>query len=172
MRWGPVRAEDLPAYLARGMHKTAAMRRVTFPWPARLVMATNALGLYGLVLAVVALLFRPTWAGPVFFTLAGLTLTYALLLPYLPGLDGLAHSVPLAILALAGMLLHAWATGFPPGGALFWRALSMVAVALFSAGEFQGMTPILRGEQANWLIEFPILAGLGALAWLSRILWP
>ena len=37
--WGPVRADDLPAFLGRGLTASAAMRAVTFPWPQRLEMA-------------------------------------------------------------------------------------------------------------------------------------
>ncbi|RME63619.1 MAG: copper oxidase, partial [Caldilineae bacterium] len=37
--WGPVEAADIPAFLAAGKKKTAAMRTVTFPWPRRLEMA-------------------------------------------------------------------------------------------------------------------------------------
>lgn len=37
--WGPVEADDIPDFLARGRKKTQAMRTVTFPWTRRLEMA-------------------------------------------------------------------------------------------------------------------------------------
>lgn len=37
--WGPVRADDLPAFLDAGKHATTAMRTVTFPWRERIEMA-------------------------------------------------------------------------------------------------------------------------------------
>jgi NAD-dependent dihydropyrimidine dehydrogenase PreA subunit len=37
--WGPVRAEDAPAFLDGGLETTPAMRKVCFPWPQRLEMA-------------------------------------------------------------------------------------------------------------------------------------
>jgi NAD-dependent dihydropyrimidine dehydrogenase PreA subunit len=37
--WGPVAAEDIPAFLRSGLEATSAMRSVRFPWPDRLEMA-------------------------------------------------------------------------------------------------------------------------------------
>jgi hypothetical protein len=39
VRYGPVRASDIPAYLAAGTRATPAMRRVRFGWKYRLVLA-------------------------------------------------------------------------------------------------------------------------------------
>jgi hypothetical protein len=39
VHYGPVRASDIPAYLAAGMRATPAMRRVRFGWRERLVLA-------------------------------------------------------------------------------------------------------------------------------------
>ncbi len=39
VRYGPVRASDIPAYLAAGMRATPAIRRVRFGWKYRLVLA-------------------------------------------------------------------------------------------------------------------------------------
>lgn len=39
VHYGPVRASDLPAYLAAGMRATEVMRRVRFGWKERLVLA-------------------------------------------------------------------------------------------------------------------------------------
>jgi hypothetical protein len=40
--------------------------------------------------------------------------------------------------------------------------LGLGFLAFFIGGEFQGMSPLMRGEQANWTIEG--LVGLGTLA--------
>ena len=157
-RWGPVRAADIPAYLAGGGAKTELMRRVRFPLRDRLEMATATLGLYApLVLLPAWLIWRHAfWA--IAAALIALTYTYAVLLPFLPGRDGLAKSVPLSILGLAALgLVELW-RGEPTLGAAFGPALGMVALAVFVAGEMQGMSPHMRGEQANWIVEAVVLA--------------
>ena len=37
--WGPVRADDIPAFLEKGLTATPEMRAVEFPWPQRIEMA-------------------------------------------------------------------------------------------------------------------------------------
>ncbi len=52
--WGPVRADDVPAFLARGLEADVEMRRVSFPWPQRLEMAVAwafPISLLGVLLA-------------------------------------------------------------------------------------------------------------------------
>ncbi|MBI5085948.1 MAG: acetyl-CoA synthase subunit gamma [Acidobacteria bacterium] len=60
VHYGPVRASDIPAYLASGMKATEAMRRVTFTWKERLAVApmevVGSLKPAGAILAVLALL--------------------------------------------------------------------------------------------------------------------
>jgi len=58
VEWGPVRAEDVPAFLARGLEATPEMRRVRFPWWARLEMAVAWAAPISLVTALLA---APFW---------------------------------------------------------------------------------------------------------------
>jgi hypothetical protein len=37
-----------------------------------------------------------------------------------------------------------------PAKSLFNWTLGLIALAVFTAGEMQGMSPLMRGEQANW----------------------
>jgi NAD-dependent dihydropyrimidine dehydrogenase PreA subunit len=55
--WGPVEAEDVPAFLARGLEATPAMRSVRFPWPQRLEMAVAWAAPISLVIGLVAACF-------------------------------------------------------------------------------------------------------------------
>jgi hypothetical protein len=91
---------------------------------------------------------------------------YALTLPLIPGRDGLAKSVPLALIALAGMLAYSLITGTLDPFQLFRRGVGMLALSVFVAAELQGMSPLMRGEQANWGWEAVIAIALGGIYWL------
>ena len=64
VRFGPVRAEDVRAYLAAGGEKTDAMRRVRFSLRDRLEMAAAWAVPTAIVVGAAALLLRPGWALP------------------------------------------------------------------------------------------------------------
>jgi hypothetical protein len=98
--------------------------------------------------------------------MAALSAFYAVTLPWLPGRDGLAKSLPLALIALAGMLVYS--TIWDPAAVevLFARALGVTALSVFIAAELQGMSPLMRGEQANWGWEAVIGGFLGLTYWL------
>ena len=96
----------------------------------------------------------------------GLSYFYALALPKIPGRDGLAKSLPLSLIALAGMLVYSVAVGNYDPQQLFGRAVGMIALSVFVAAEMQGMSPLMRGEQANWGWEAVIALVLVGVYWL------
>jgi hypothetical protein len=82
--------------------------------------------------------------------------------------------VPLTALTVAGTL--AYSTALAPAATLTLanRCLGLGFLAFFVSGEFQGMSPQMRGEEGNWGIEaivgmlvlavyllLPHVAGLG-----------
>ncbi len=166
VRWGPVRASDVPAYLGGDYEKTEDMRTVRFPLLDRLEMVSATLGLYALMIMVPVLIFWRHAFWPVLLALLGLSYFYALALPLIPGRDGLAKSLPLGMIALTGMLIFSWFTGFPAAPQLFRRGVGMIALSVFVAAELQGMSPLMRGEQANWGWEAVIAVVLAGLYWL------
>jgi ubiquinone/menaquinone biosynthesis C-methylase UbiE len=166
VHWGPVRAEDIPAYLRAGCTKGGAMRHVRFPLRDRLEMMAATLGFYGLLILLPIAIF---WRGlflPTLFGLAGLSLVYAIFLPWLPGKDGLEKSLPLAVIALLGMGVYSTLFSPAPPPQMFNRALGMLALSVFVGAEMQGMSPLMRGEQANWLWEGVIGLVLVLLYWV------
>ncbi len=170
VHWGPVRAVDILAYLAAGKKKTAAMRTVTFPLKDRLEMVTVTLAFYGLMILLPVFIF---WRGlfwPVTAALLGLAYFYAVVHPWLPGRDGLEKTIPLTGIALLGFAGYLWLAPGMPADQIFYWALGLSGLAVFTAAEMQGMSPLMRGEQANWTIEGVVYAGLGALAWLVPLL--
>jgi ubiquinone/menaquinone biosynthesis C-methylase UbiE len=166
VHWGPVRAEDLPAYLEAGRKKTDEMRWVRFPLASRLEMVTVTLGFYALLILIPVAVFWRHLLAPVGFSLLGLSYFYALVHPWLPGRDGLEKSVPLALLAIAGAVAYSLILAPTSSQGLFNRILGVTALSVFVGAELQGMSPLMRGEQANWGWEAFVGLLLGALYWL------
>ena len=132
--YGPIRAEDLPAFLDNGMKATPSMRIKTFPFGERLVLVpvelVEALKIYGMILPV--LLFLGGLGGTEGFwynvvhsgifgavavlsaIVAGAVLT-PILLPWLPGsafaLKGAWMGGLTAALLVLYLLPGTWTTG-------------------------------------------------------------
>ena len=178
--YGPVRAKDLPAYLATGV-ATPAMREVRFDLRDRLVLIPVELVHVMLPMLAVALmlglLVAPLvgWAV-VAAVLAGAAL-FPALLPWLPGrecstkgfwLGGLV-ALPFAILALAaapGSTLWqpvAWAIAF---------LLAMPPVTAYLALNFTGATTFtsrtgVKREMAAYIPTMAWLFGIGIVLTLG-----
>lgn len=182
--FGPVRADDLPAFLDAGLTATPAMRRVSFTLPDRMILVpvelVQSIPLAAPVLAflllagglvpggfsVSALLSRApasllAWAGAV---LAGAVAT-PLLLPWIPGR---AFAFKGALVGLAWAT--AAATALSGGRAIFFAGLTLVLVALssFLALQFTGASVItsLSGVRREMRFALPLqvaAAGGGAL---------
>jgi hypothetical protein len=166
VHWGPARAADLPAYLAAGRKKNEAMRRVSFPLKARLEMVTVSLGFYGLLILLPVAIFWRSLFWPVTISLAGLSYFYAIVHPWLPGQDGLLKSIPLTLIALSGLwIYHGVWQPLPPAQLFNW-AVALTGLSVFTGAELQGMSPLMRGEQANWGWEAIIGSLLALVYWL------
>jgi ubiquinone/menaquinone biosynthesis C-methylase UbiE len=166
VHWGPARAKDIPDYLASGRIKTDAMRHVNFPLRERLEMMAVTLGFYGLIILVPIALFHRAMFWPALLSLVGLSTFYTITLPWLPGRDGLAKSLPLALIGLTGLVVYS--TVLDPVGIpeLFNRGVGITALSVFTAAELQGMSPLMRGEQGNWIWEVVIGICLLLIYWL------
>ncbi len=170
VHWGPARATDIPAYLAAHRKKSDAMRWVRFPLKDRLEMVTVTLGFYGLLILLPVFIFWRSLFWPVSASMLGLSYFYAVVHPWLPGRDGLAKSVPLALITLAGFFIYSSIWNPLPAANLFHWAVGLTGLSVFSAAELQGMSPLMRGEQANWTWEAIIGAGLALFYWLVPVI--
>jgi ubiquinone/menaquinone biosynthesis C-methylase UbiE len=166
VHWGPVRATDLPAYIRAGRKKTDEMRHVRFPLRDRLEMLAATMGFYGLMILIPVALIWPASFWPLLAAMLGLSLFYAITLPWLPGQDGLAKSLPLAVIALAGMLVYSWYVHSTALTDIFNRLVGLTGLSVFVGAELQGMSPKMRGEQANWGWEVIIAVFLALAYWL------
>lgn len=166
VHWGPVRAEDIPDYLDAGRIKTDEMRWVQFPLKNRLEMVTVTLGFYGLfILLPVAIFWRSNF-WPIFVSMVGISYFYAVVLPWLPGRGGITKSVSLTLITLAGLVTFCAFCQPLPILLMFRWAVGLTALSVFTAAELQGMSPLMRGEQANWSREAIIFIVLALLYWL------
>jgi len=166
VHWGPARARDIPAYLAGKRKKPDEMRWVKFPLKDRLEMVSVTLGAYGLLILPLTFIFWRNLFWPILFSLLGLSYFYAIVLPWLPGRDGLYKSIPMTVIALAGLFVYTAFWNPMPAQQLFHWMVGLTALSIFTSSEFQGMSPLMRGEQANWGYEAIIGVALGAIYWL------
>ena len=195
VQYGPIRAEDLPAYLDANFKTTAPMRLITFPLkeravliPVELVEAIKAFLIIAPVLFVLGGIGGPSgfWANALshglFAVLAllcaviGGTVLNPLLLPYLPGrafsIKGFSIGIVIALilLYLRDINLSAW-----PGRieALAW-VLIIPAVSGYLAMNFTGCSTYtsLSGvkKEMRWALPLDIAcAAAGLVMWIGAI---
>ncbi len=168
VEWGPVRASDLPAYLAAGRVKDARMREVTFALPERMAVApieiVHSWPFALAALALALLLGLPAngqWiarAGPLAASLLGAipvgTVLFPALLPWIPSRPFIVKG---AFLGIAWSVFCAAAFSFPPITAL-GVLLVTAPVSAFLAMNFTGSSTFTCQE--------------GALAEVERGFWP
>jgi NAD-dependent dihydropyrimidine dehydrogenase PreA subunit len=157
VRWGPVRAADLPAYLAQRGRRDEPMKRVTYNWRERLDTGLGSLFPVYLLGAVGFLLFGRGLLAE-YLLVGALTFAFFMLsCPWLPGGRGLTK-VLLPELVLAGALL---ASGFVFAGDPPLRPALIIAMTtlLVYSAELGGLASTLPSD----LDPFMARLGIGAL---------
>lgn len=178
VHYGPVRARDIPAYLAAGMKATPTMRRVTFGWTERLAVApVEIVAALGPLLAIAVLMAALDVLRNHRLTAHALTgmlpflaavLTGGLLVPWLlPWLPFRAFALKGAV---AGALVAAALLLWLPLGAVEAAGVTLLVVAITSymAMTFTGSTTFtslggVRLEVRRALPLILIAAGAGAI---------
>lgn len=190
--YGPVRAADLPAFLAADMRAAPEMRKVRFPFRDRVVLIPVELvgaAKYA-ILTAVGLMFLAGWgldgfsiprmlsvgaaSAALLLTVAvGSIVLTAALLPWLPGRALAVKGLWLGLAFCAGT---AACEAFQPGLFGGWLSLAawslaIPAVASFLAMNFTGSTTYtsLSGVRREMRVAAPIQAAcavLGAVLWL------
>jgi hypothetical protein len=193
VQYGPIRAQDLPAYLESGLKATPDMRRITFKLSERTVLIpiefVEALKPTLLILPVLFLLggmggHAGFWANALrdglFAVVSFLSALFAgavlnpLLLPYLPGkafsTKGffIGTLMALFVLYLRGCDWQSWSGMLE---ALSWL-LIIPAVSAYLAMNFTGCSTYtsLSGvkKEMRWALPLEIgMAGCGFLAWVT-----
>ena len=190
--YGPVRAADLPAYLAAGMKAEPEMRQVHFALadrlavvPVELVMAAKYVLLAAAAFLLLAGLGRDGYslarvlgaglgsaAILVGASAAGVVLTAALL-PWLPGRALALKGFWVGLLVLLALLGHAWYhTGtFDSWFTVAGWCLLIPAIVSFFAMNFTGATTYtsLSGVQKEMALAVPLQAiasAAGVVLWM------
>jgi hypothetical protein len=193
VRYGPIKAEDLPVYMDAGFKATSNMRLKTFPFkeravliPIELVETIKPTAIIVPVLFLLGGIGGPAgfWANALhdgsFAALAFLSAVIGgavinpLLLPYLPGRAfstkglWLGTAVAVIMLSLQGQDLSMWAGRL---GSLAW-ILIIPAVTAYLAMNFTGASTYtsLSGvnKEMHWALPTEIgMGGGGLLIWIA-----
>ncbi|MCR4400548.1 MAG: mercury methylation corrinoid protein HgcA [Syntrophomonadaceae bacterium] len=181
--YGPVRAADLPAFLAAGMKATPAMRQVRFDFWDRVVLTPIELvGTFKYLLAAAALLLALNASRlaqvaavdtiPYLGALLAGTVVTPAMLPWIPGRAFAAKGWLVGTLWAGAVATAGPALGWPQG---FWARAAMClltpAITSFLAMNFTGASPYtsLSGVQREMKAALPAIAaaaGLGLVAGL------
>ena len=136
VNYGPVRAEDLPAYLDAGRKATTEMRRVRFPIWDRIVLIPMELVMNGHYVLLTAILL---------FVLAGISgdgYSSSLAMKI-----GLPSSLVLLAIYIAGAVFGSILLPYLPGKAFSLKGLWVGLLMLLVFGLF---TPVLNSISASW----------------------
>jgi hypothetical protein len=196
VQYGPIRAEDLMAYLDADFQATAQMRIMTFPLKERAVLIPIELNeaLKPFLIIAPILLIISGIIGPAGFwtnvssygffavlallcSIAGGVVFNALLLPYLPGrafsVKGLSIGIAIALilLYLRDINLQTWAGRVET---LSWL-LIIPAISAYLAMNFTGCSTYtsLSGvkREMRWALPLQIIAGAaGLITWIGALL--
>jgi hypothetical protein len=197
VHYGPIRAQDLPAYLESGLKAKPQMRRKTFMLKERMVLIpvelVEALKPTLLILPVLFLLgglsgHAGFWTNALneglFAVLAFLSALFAgavlnpILLPYLPGKAFSTKGFFIgALMAFLVLYLRGfdWHTGRDAMEAVSWL-LMIPAVAAYLAMNFTGCSTFtsLSGvrKEMRWALPLQIgIASCGILAWITSTIF-
>ncbi|MCL7453721.1 MAG: 4Fe-4S dicluster domain-containing protein [Anaerolineae bacterium] len=167
-RFGPVYAEDVPAYVAAGLQKTAEMRRVRFPLGERLQMAVMWAAPMSLLVGIPLAIFRPHLLPGVLALIWAFSLfLYAFYRPVkrlVPGPVGTVRVLLLGLLGVAGLAAWSLALGHWPAGRLVGWSLGILGVALVLGFDLEGTSPLEAGATVGfWAARWPGVLKVWAL---------
>ena len=158
VRWGPVRAEDLPRYLAAGCRRDDETKRVTYDWRERLDTGLGSLFVFYLLGAFGFALFgRPLLANYLVVGAAAF-LFFMLAAPWIPGKRGITKVLFLEAILAAGLIASdAFEIRTPPS----LRADLIIAMVmlLFYGTELGGLASTMPSDLDPFLARL----GVGAV---------
>jgi ferredoxin len=160
--WGPVRADDIPAFIDNGMKKTEEMRTVEFPFVDRFGVAVGWVLPFSIIALIIAFFINKAYALPIFSLMWISSFVVFLSFPLYEGLliAPLRRFGPIEynfefggiqltfwVLITAGILLFTALVGSADviiwGFVIRWGLITLVIV-LFLSTELAGATPIYK----------------------------
>jgi len=193
--WGPVRAEDIPAFLKAGGEATAEMRRVRFPIADRAALVpVEVVGAAKLLLPALLVVFllgaigddRGFWTAALDHGLAGVSALLAgvlagavltpLLLPWLPGRAFAVKGALVGLVVVGVSLAGRWDILSTTAGLLESAGWLLIgtAIAAFLAMNFTGCSTYtsLSGVKKEMRFAVPLeIAGavVGLTLWVTAM---
>lgn len=157
-QFGPIRAEDIPAYLRNGKRVTAAMTDIQYSSKDRLEMAVAMSGSIIIRYSIFPLLAFGFWGLSRFAT--SVLLTSALLHLFnekLPGTSNTRKAISVSMLMLPLLLLTFWSVG----QASLWSSAFLALITLFAAvlagSAYSGYTPFKQCSYSRQFYGYPPL---------------
>jgi NAD-dependent dihydropyrimidine dehydrogenase PreA subunit len=159
-KFGPVYAEDIPAYVAAGLTKTEAQRRTRFPLGDRLEMAVMWAAPMSIVAAIPVAIFSPEALPGVLALIWGFALFlfvfFEPVMRYVPGPVGLVKTVVLGLVGVVVVVVYGLAVGDWGWGNIIAWSLGILAVALVLGFDLEGTSPLNAGSTvAYWAQKWP-----------------
>lgn len=157
--WGPLRADDVPAFLARGQRVTREQRTAGFPWRERIEMAIAWAFPISVLALLLSLAFRREAALGILALVWGLALLIFSIFPLIDGglrgvrarggarvFDLAQRGLPIALWLFASIGLAALlaASGAFSWGLLLRWDLVCLAVILILTLDLMGSTPVYK----------------------------
>lgn len=178
VEFGPVRASDLPEYVRTG-HATPEMRRVTFPFVDRIILAPMEL-MHIAIKSIIAVIILWVLAGPgatlaAITAVLGGTVLFPALLPYLPTKDFSTKGIILGgILAIPFSLIFATIPGLPLWAVVMGSLVPLLiipAVVAFLGLNFTGSTTFTSrtGVRKEIFTYVPVMAAMAGIGTVSGI---
>lgn len=166
-RFGPVYAEDIPAYTATGFKKTDEMHRARFPLGNRLEMAVMWAAPMSLLAGIPVAIFGPrSLPGVVVLIWAFTLFLYAFYSPVkraVPGSVGVIKTTVLGLIGVVGVSIWSLVLGPWEVGRLVGWSLGILAVALVLGFDLEGTSPLEAGATVSyWAARWPSVLKLWA----------
>ncbi len=166
-RWGPVRAEDLVAYLEHGAHRDAHMKRATYTWRERLDTALGSLFPIYVLSAAGVFLFARHWFFAYLLTAAGTWLIFFSLCSWIPGKRGITKATVLSS-PLLTLLLVAEMVGGSTVSALRASLIIAVVTVLVWGLELGGLASTMPSDLDPFLARRGV-RGVGNIRWAGTV---
>jgi NAD-dependent dihydropyrimidine dehydrogenase PreA subunit len=166
-KFGPVYAEDIPAYAAASFQKTDDMRRARFPLPDRLEMAVMWAApmslLVGIPVAILSLRSLPGVLALIWVFTLFLYAFYEPVKRFVPGAVGMVKTLVLGLLGVIGVAAYCLVIGHWSLGTITIWSLGILAVALVLGFDLEGTSPLQTGATVSyWAARWPGILKLGA----------
>ncbi|MDH5695496.1 MAG: 4Fe-4S binding protein [Dehalococcoidia bacterium] len=144
-KFGPVYAKDIPEYIANGLRKTDAMRRVKWDIGDRIDIGIGSTFPFFLLILVILAIFLRTWLVEFVVLGWGLLLLMYGLYPFIPGRAGWQKLLSLEALLAVGLLAY---TLLATSQSWYIRDLFIMAMGLIVVIgiDFGGVTPLYKSD--------------------------